>query len=278
MFTQFKGGLQAPYADFEKPRLYVDDFLLPAASQRYGEIDWTTGVTDWGMDMNGPDPSNPPQIPGGIGICGWAGPDHLQMAITAATGGTPASWGNDALLHMYELTGGYRLGDPSTDNGTVLQDNLGAWRKAGVPAPSGDDRILAFGALKPGSWLRPERIQALSAFAGIIFGHNLPQSAEQQFPGPWTYVPGSPVAGGHCTVQLREIHGTDEIGLATWGRIVSAQTRFLLSTVVEAWVVFDTDFVERNGRNPAGLDVTGMNEALASLTRQSNPLNLRPIL
>jgi hypothetical protein len=277
-FQVNKGGLLPPHPSFSHPRLYVDDFLAGVKPGGPAVIDYYSEVADHGgfpMDLNGPDPSNPPEIPDGIGCCGVAGPDHLQMALNAYA----HSWGNEGIIKTYGAWGGYKLGDPSTDNGTNLQDNLNAWRKDGVPTvDGGTDKILFFGALRPGSWFRPERVKALQAFGGILYGHQWPESAEQQFPHALTYVPGSANAGGHCTVQLGELLGENEVRDCCWGRIVPASTGFLLHTVVEAWVVGTQDFIETSGRNPSGLDLDGINEALASLTSQLNPLNLRRIL
>lgn len=273
-FTRYKGGLRPPYPSHAKPRLYVDDFLTGVKPGGPEVIDFFSAVPSWPMDMNGPDPSNPEPIPDGIGICGWAGPDHIQMAWNQYAHGSCASWGNDTLLDLYSATGGYVLGDPSTDNGTVLQDNLDYWRKEGVNG----DKILFFGALRPGSWFRAERVAALRAFGGILLGHSWPESAEQQFPQALTYVPASPVAGGHCTAQLGELTGQNEIRDACWGQIVAASTGFLLHTVTEAWVIGSGDFIEVNGRNPSGIDLDGMNQVLADLTGESNPLKLRRIL
>lgn len=281
-FQTYKGGLRPPHPSFARPRLYVDDFLAGVKPGGPAVVDYYQQVLDQGgfpMDMNGPDPSNPPQIPGGIGDCALAGPDHLQMALNAYAHGSFASWGNETLLSAYEHLGGYQLGDESTDNGLVLQDVMEFWRNEGFPAAGGGtDKILFFGALRPGSWFRAQRMQAMRAFGGIIYGHQWPESAEHQFPGALTYIPGSANAGGHCTVQLGELTGENEIRDCCWGQIVSASTGFLLHTVTEAWVAGTADFVELNGRNPSGLDMAGMNDALAQLTGQANPLGLKSIL
>jgi hypothetical protein len=226
------------------------------------------------MDLNGPDPSNPAGMENGAGTCGIAGMDHLQMAWNQATRGSCASWGNDTVLSLYEYLSGYLRGDPTTDKGTILQDNLNFWRKEGVNR----DKILFFGALRPGSWLRPERIKALQAFGGLYLGINVPESAEQAFPGDWVYVPRSPLAGPHCVVQHGELLGWHEARLSSWGAIVKAATGFLMHTIEEAWVVGASDFIEVNGKNPSGLDVAGMNDALGVLTDTSNPLGLKTIL
>lgn len=278
-FERYKGGRKPPHNPVEHPRLWIDPFLtgvaLPEAApgQRVA-IDYFSKVGTWPMDLNGPDPSNPAGMEGGAGTCGIAGMDHLQMAWNAYAQDSCESWGNETVLQLYEQLGGYVRGDESTDQGTVLQDNLDFWRKEGVNG----EKILFFGSLHPGSWLRPERQLALQAFGGLYLGLNLPQSAEEQFPEPWTYRRGSPFVGRHCVTQHGELIGRNEVKLGSWAKIVPASQNFLLHTVEEAWVAAHPDFIEANGRNPSGIDLEGINEALASLTRTSNPLKLRHIL
>jgi hypothetical protein len=67
------------------------------------------------------------------------------------------------------------------------------------------------------------------------------------------------------------------VRLATWGAARKAYTGFMMAALEEYWLIGDSQFIERNGRNPSGFDLEAMNEALASLTRTSNPLNLRKI-
>lgn len=269
-FEIYKGGRKPPHNPVERPRLWLDPFLtgvhLPEAApgQRVA-IDYYSEVGTWPMGLNDR-----------LGTCGVVGMDHLQMAWNAYAQGSCASWGDETILGLYEQLGGYVPGDESTDQGTVLQDNLDFWRKEGVNG----EKILFFGSLHPGSWLRPERQLALQAFGGLYLGVNLPESAEQQFMdgSPWHYEHGSPLAGGHCVVQHGELIGRDEVRVSSWAKIVPASQSFLLHTCEEAWVVAHPDWIEANGRNPTGIDLEGINDALASLTGTSNPLNLRHIL
>lgn len=278
-FRVYKGGRRPAYPDFYRPRIWADDFApapdVMAAASAAEIADWASRVTDWPMDMNGPDPSNPPQIPDGIGDCGWAGLDHLQMAGHAYGDGNVRSWGNDTLLQCYGQTGGYVLGDPSTDNGTVLQDNLAFWKHN----PIEGDQILAYAALRPGTWFRAERVYYQRVFGSLYLGHDWPESAEQQAQDgePFTVVPGSPSAGGHCTTEARETTSYAEIGLPCWGALRQATRGFFMATVTEAWVVITPDTIERNGANQYGYNMQAMNVAISSLTGQSNPLKLSTI-
>lgn len=264
-FTRYRGGRLPPHPDDTHPRLWVDDFLSPMRASIPDTISWAGGITDWGMDLNDQ-----------LGDCGIAGADHWQMAWSQAASGSHASWGDALVQETYSAVGGYKPGDPSTDNGISLQDMLSYWRKTGIVLPGGKtDKILAYGALRPGSWLRPERVTAMWNFGPLYTGLNLPQSAEDAFPQPWTVVPGSPIAGGHCVLQVEELRATDEIGYVSWGQVVRASRAFLMQYAEEIWVAITQDFIERSGANPDGVDLQGMNEALGQLTGSSNPLGLK---
>jgi hypothetical protein len=277
-FTRFSGGRLPPYPDETHPRLWISDFIHPA---RYpggvaGPIieaeltaDWNSRieVDAWGMDLNDQ-----------LGDCGIAAMDHWQMAARATSGQSFASWGNTVSLSLYEQLGGYVADNPATDNGTVLQDNLALWQKEGVPTGSGTDKILAYGALRPGSWDRSMRVKTMQTFGPGYTGINCPETAESQFPGPWTLVPGAAIAGGHCTVTAAEYAATNEIREISWGASVPTNEAFLMAYTEEYWVIISDDTLENAKANPYGVDLQGMNEALASLTGRSNPLGLKSII
>lgn len=275
---EFRAGLKPPHPDFVKPRLWVDDFLPEWAHGSFEAAgpgmtaDWATKVAEWPMGLNGPDPHDPGAPI--LGTCGIAAMNNWQIADDTYGDGNVKPWPNSTILRLYEILGGYVPGDPTTDQGTILQDNLNFWRHN----PIEGDELLAFGALRPGTWLRPERINALRSVGPLYLGLQLPVSAEDQFPGPWTFVPGSPLAGGHAVIQPAEAMGTNEVRMVSWMRLVHASTQFMLGTVVEAWVGINAASVERNQRTQYGMDMQGLNQALAALTGEANPLRLTKIL
>jgi len=254
--------LKPPHPDDTHPRLWLDDFM-PKAEPPDGPVaDWFSGIS-FPMDLNDQ-----------VGDCGIAAMDHYQMSMDAFGSGSCASWGDGTCQQLYETLGGYVPGDPSTDQGTNLQDNLTWWRHNPVKGTE----ILAFGAMRLGTWLRPERLHALHAFGPGYIGGLLPQSAEQQFPGDWTVVPGSPPAGGHAVTEAGEVLGTDDVRFTSWGAVVKASRAFFMQFVTEYWCIIDAQGIERNGANQYGWDITGMNEALTALTGQVNVLKLTTIV
>src|SRR5215469_7727084 len=111
----FRPGRKPPYPDFVKPRLWVDDFLAPTPelTELPTTADWCTAVGGgWGMDLNDQ-----------LGTCGIAGMNNLAIALGTYGSGYSTVWDAAVVTQLYEILGGYRPGDPSTDNGTILQDN-----------------------------------------------------------------------------------------------------------------------------------------------------------
>ena len=96
-----------------EPRLAVSRFsLVPtAADWTYAEWDGGAGVTEWGMDCNGPDPDNPAAYPNGLGDCGAAAVDHGNMAKAGdakllGTLGQPKTAGTTATYFSYGVSQG----------------------------------------------------------------------------------------------------------------------------------------------------------------------------
>jgi hypothetical protein len=243
----FQYGRKPPHPNETHPRVYLDDFFrTPVIPQTvsYGE------TVSYPMDLNDR-----------LGDCGIAGMDHMQMCWCSASGQPVKTWGNPKCESLYETLGGYVPGDPNTDQGTVLQDNLKYWEQTGVNG----NKITQFGALR--KWDKATRLQALYYFGPLYVGINCPASAQDQFPGPWTYVPGSPIEGGHCIVDIAEDAGLDEIRVVSWGKVVHASEQFFMAYTEEVWVAIDPDFLSlQSGRSPEGIDVAGMEAELAALS------------
>jgi hypothetical protein len=259
-FEIYKGGRKDPHPDETHPRIYIDDFFTPGLKFQ-GAVDYLTGV-QYTMDLNNE-----------LGDCGIAGMNHYQMAVNYFENGNAQSWGDNVCLQLYEELGGYVQGDPSTDNGTNLQDNLGWWRHN----PVNGHQILAFGQLRNTD--RATRLQAMQLFGPGYIGGQLQNAQEAQFPGAWEWVPGGSFAGGHCVTYGREESGLDRGGVSSWGAAVHCNmawaSNFLAASAGgEWWGIIDGNWVKRNGTSPAGFNLAEMNSALASLTRQVNPLGL----
>jgi hypothetical protein len=81
---------------------------------------WGISVPAWGMMANDV-----------LGDCTCASAGHIIMLHTAARG-APVKVADEDVIAAYSAIGGYKPGDPSTDNGAVELDALNYWRKTGI--------------------------------------------------------------------------------------------------------------------------------------------------
>jgi hypothetical protein len=224
-------------------RLFPEGLLAAAA---WTDWDGTNGITNWGMDGNGPDtpgpgPQNPPDFAQGMGDCGYAAPDH----------------GNAAKANNVSLVG--TLGAP------VFRVPFGAYWAYGVsqgetgtpPAPADEpdqgvdnQSWLAFlykaGVIKGYAEVPVGLIGQYAAVGhGLLIGQNLPDSAESDFeaspPIPW----GSPGETpdnqeGHDTWLISTTAaGTGE--LITWGGLQPFTAEYPGTFITDAWMVWTAD-------------------------------------
>lgn len=187
-----------------------------------------------------------------VGDCTYAGVDHLIRAWNVEESEDDPQPNQDAIEAAYfAQTGGQ-------DTGCNEADVLQLWRSQGLFGR----KIEAYAPVNPQSIV--ELHQAVAFFGGCYLGIVCPQSAQQQFQDgqPWTYVPGSPIEGGHCIVAL----GFNSAGLecATWGGIATVSYPFLAHFLEEAWAIIPNQMVER-GQDELHIDLATLNADLDSL-------------
>lgn len=203
-----------------------------------------------------------------LGDCVPAGIGHTVEQDTRYATGTEQVVTTADTIKLYSAVGGYVPGDPSTDQGTVVQDALSYWRKSGV---FGGHKIAAFAAVSLTDWNEIEN--AVNLFGQVIIGFNFPDSAMDQFNSgqPWTYVKGSRLDGGHCVVLV----GYDAYWLyvLTWGQIQRMSREFWQKYTDEAWVVITQDTINAQGANAFGgvLDLATLGADFSDLTDEPNP-------
>jgi hypothetical protein len=221
-------------------------------------IDYAGKVGSWPMYLNDQ-----------LGDCTAACAGHEVMSWTAY-GSQEAEVSDNDVLALYMATGGYVPGDPGTDNGAVIQDVLDYWRVKGI----GGHKIVAFAELK--SWTEENLRQTLEIFGTVYLGINCPQSAIDQFngDGAWTYVPGSPIAGGHAIpLQAWDESAPNPGTVITWGKAQPVSMEFLSRYVEEAWVIITQDFIDSHGVTPVeGFNFQQLSEDLSLLTGKPGPV------
>lgn len=255
-----KYGRKKPHPRDTHPRLLVENYsdfsassyVLPTPSLEVSRL-----VSSWPMYLNDR-----------IGDCTEAAKGHAIQALSAVGKGLEETVSNNQILSWYERDGGYVPGDPSTDNGCVIQDVLQNWHDQ----DSAVFPIDAFAELVSYNYI-PNLKEALYLFGSVYLGINVPQSAEDQFANgePWTYVPGSPIVGGHAIV-LQEIAppgAWDMLHVVTWGQLWKMDRAFFHNYCEEAWVVLSPDWLNASGVDPDGFDYDQLKADFAQMTGKS---------
>ena len=97
----------------------------------------------------------------------------------------------------------------------------------------------------------------MAFYGGAYLGIQCPASAQQQFAAgqPWSYVPDSPIEGGHCIVAVG--YNATAVLCVSWGAVVEVTYPFLSHFLEETWCIVSNELVERKG-DTLGLDLTSL--------------------
>lgn len=242
--------------DPAKPRLLVRDYTRPGLPSPPPAADWHTAVAAWPVYLNDR-----------IGDCTCAEVGHQIESASTYGQGITAEVADADVLALYELAGGYVPGDPTTDQGAMIQDVLNAWRKTGC----GGHQCVAFAELDITNLT--EIRSAVADFGSADIGFVVYQGDMDAFNAghQWdtTYAQGTEL-GGHSV----EVAGYDTGGitLITWGHVQYATWDWWNSRVDEAWLVIQPEWLNTAGDSPGGLDLYQLGQALAQLTGSPNPI------
>ena len=254
--TRVAGKLGRLPNDPSKPRLRVADFTRPGLPAPPPSADWHSQVAAWPMYLNNQ-----------LGDCTCAEVGHQIESASAYGEGALIQVADADVLALYELAGGYVPGDPTTDQGAVIQDVLGVWRKTGC----GGHQCVAFAELDITNLT--EVRGAVADFGSVDIGFTVYQGDMDAFNAgqPWstTYAQGAMV-GGHSV----EVAGYDANGftVVTWGALQTCTWDWWNSRVDEAWLVIQPEWLSKVGQSPGGLDLYQLGQALAQLTGSPNPI------
>lgn len=253
-----KLGKLAPRIDHRT--LMLAKYLNPAALPTLpSSVDYTKGVTDWGMMLNGPSAS--PIAPNGLGCCTLSSKGHAVQIFTLNQGAEDTV--SDATIEKYyEKWDGYVPGDPSTDNGGVMLDVLNRWRKETFAGA----QLTAYAQINPSETLMVE--QAIHLFGALDMGFQVPQSAMDQFDAgeAWHLLPDNgPIVGGHDTTLC----GFDAIGpyCITWGKVQRMSWGFFQKYCDELYALFSPLWLTKDGVSPEGILWDALSADLAIVTQ-----------
>lgn len=172
-----------------------------------------------------------------IGDCTCAGIGHVYGAASYYGSGekNETLFTDQDILSLYEKVSGYQPGNPASDVGATLESVLAEVYAHGL---AGAKPIVGYSQIR--NTTTAGISQALRVYDSVYCAVNLPQSAEDQFNAgkPWTYVPGSPIAGGHCICLQRVLNAVPNcLGFATWGAVQPTTQQWWSHYQMEAWAV-----------------------------------------
>ncbi len=246
---------------------FVDAAVLPVPPANFGHgsifHDGDDPLLDWDMNGNGPDDTVAPGFQG-AGDCVWAAAAHVTRAVAKIHGHHITITGKQSIAD-YSAATGYVLNDDTTDQGTDMRQAMKYRQKTGILDTAGNrHKIGAYLNLAAATW--DELMQAAYVFDAVELGFNFQQAQNEQFAtGVWDYVERSPIEGGHAVPLFGRNHGRG--GVVSWARHLWITPAFVENLVEEAWAIVYPDSLSAKGVNDRGLNVDGLNAALANLGR-----------
>jgi hypothetical protein len=217
------------------------------------------------------------KLPGNLGMMGNAqygdcidaGVYHGRQVWTA-NAATLSTAPDADVLKLYEEASGYVPGDPSTDQGGLIQNVLAYWAKTGAPIPGGVDILDAYVEIDELSQQNIQRAIADCGFAMV--GFNVPQWFVDQLnagtlPQTWDVQPDldNTIVDGHCVI-LPGYGARGRYRVISWGSKGYWMTpAFEKQFVDEAYALIDKDWLEATGQTPSWFTLPALEAAMAQI-------------
>ena len=203
-----------------------------------------------------------------VGDCVPAGQLHMaQCWIANASGKVVLPTTADA-IQLYNREAAYNPNNPATDLGCDPLTALNFWRIIGVPIGGARHKIEAFAQVNLSN--AHELQSALWLFGGLFTGWMLPASAQGQsvwsVPASGPVGPGAPGSwGGHLAPLAVDEFG--RYGVISWGGIIPVTPGFVTAYAApgEIWAVISSEWIEKNGKTPTGLNLAQLKADLSVL-------------
>src|ERR1039458_8652990 len=158
---------------------YLAPALVPPAS-----VDWSKGVTSWGMMLNDQ-----------LGDCTIAGVGHA-IQVWSLNDAKEITLPDSDILEQYGYWCGYNPNDPSTDQGGIEIDVLNRWKKYTMCGK----QLKAYAAVNITNVT--EIKNSIALFGGIYIGFNVSNYVMNNETAPgstWDVVSNDGgIDGGHC--------------------------------------------------------------------------------
>lgn len=225
------------------PPTVSQDYLSPL-QQALASVGQVGGSGPYGMYLNDQ-----------LGDCVCADTAHEVLLHTANSGNGLIVPTDDDVLALYEAVGGYKPGDPSTDQGcdeTSMEEYVQTTGFCG-------QKSAGSGMIDPTNL---DHVRwGIQLFGGVRLGIVVDEQMEQQFSSgqPWTSPasPNDPNAGGHDVYAFAYDNSVQIFRVFTWGGIANveaslmANSAFLDEVHGSVW----PDFIAATGSAPNGFNL-----------------------
>ena len=196
-----------------------------------------------------------------VGCCVLSGGDHETMLLNKEAGNVVTFVDANTLADYAAITG-YDPSDPSTDQGTDVQDAATYRRATGLIDANGTRHKIATSlALEPGNL---DHLWAgLYLFSAVGIGLQFPSSAMDKFGNnqPWDVVAGATIVGGHYVPLIAK---RDMLYIVTWGKLFPMTMRFLTTYCDEARVYLSQEDLI-NQKSPEGFNYAQLQTYLPAI-------------
>ena len=205
--------------------LRLNRYLLTELPAPPDAVDWTKGITNFGMMLNDQ-----------LGDCTVAALGHA-IQVWTANSRVEGTVTDQVIESAYEAWDGYKPGNPATDNGGIALDTLNDFKRDTLAGHV----LTAFAAVTVAN--TTEIRQAINLFGGVYAGLQFPESAFGQ--KKWDVVgDDSGDAGGHM-VYIPGYNPTGPVAIS-WGKLYQMTWHFWLTYFDEAFALLSPDWLAAN--------------------------------
>ena len=204
-----------------------------------------------------------------LGDCTVAAIGHLLQVWSFIATGTMLTEPDSVVLNAYELIDGYVPGDPSTDQGGMMQHVMRYWLKKGVPMVSGVNRAFAVVEVDPQNDI--DVTNAIVDCGAVNIGFNVPAflMPDNGDPPPtvWDVTPGEDdtIIGGHDVIAPG-FDANATLNIVSWGSRAYKMTKaFRNKYVTEMYAIADPTWMSARGTTPGGLTVQQLEQQMQAL-------------
>jgi hypothetical protein len=223
----------------------ISTFPTPPA-----QIDYSLAMTsDFTMSGNGPDPDNPPTMPGGAGDCFFAAATNLIKVATANAQATQAALSTVQTLKAYGLCTGFDPKRPQdTDNGTEPGQGFTFLQHTGIAGHK-------FGPVAQIDVTNEDLVRAAQfVFPGLMIGVAFPRDWEM---APVWDLTSSPIVGGHEIFGYAYDNTNPKVmaDIESWAKRIPFTWEAGRKFITQLTVTIPPEWISDMNLAPSGLDL-----------------------